>query len=324
MYNLKKYLIMRSKFFLAVMLIVLGCSFFACEEHSVQSVEESIYSSLNADLDSFTTDFNKKNGVVVTKGKFWKKLWGHIKNTISADAKGALSGYKQKRDKKSALIGAVIGSAEYIIESLLETESVQKESYIIYDDAQKKVVEHKEEIKVKDFVKKEPITSSNIGKLHNMCLEEMKDDISGLRKRVVEEKPITRSSEQKAEENLALDLADIVAEKIGVAVSEEQRKEISDDIALVNKFIANGNKEEEQEFFREAGLENHYLILQKYIDNMANFRGDEINKEQLLKYTEGYLNIIKDARIPQQDIEVMSSAIMVAVNSSVYWDTKTE
>ncbi len=296
---------MKRKLISIGVILALGCSFFSCEQNTprVNKVEQEDYTSLNAELRTFTTSFNKENQVVQTKG-FWKHFW----KTIAADATGALSGLKYGTE--GAVIGAVAGSVGYIAGQLASVPN-ENTGYLIFDSETNNVLEHKVKAGDRDyFLQNNEIIAGNMGEFHNICLDNLYPQL------------YATYSLEGAVDTKTLTVVNLVAEAISAPISSEQKQKISEDVNKLNRFLKDGNRDALKEYFKNAGLGNQYNVLEGYIDNISNIHlgsNPADNKEKIIKYTKEYLVIIKSSSIPKEDADAICSAIMVAVNSSFYW-----
>ncbi len=307
---------MRNSVISVLVIFGIGMFVFSCEQRDsdeVTKIYESAYQSLDTNLGNYTTSFNKENNIVKTKG-FWK----HFFRIVGADALGALGGLKG--GAHGALIGAIVGSGQCAIKNYLlpKAQKDKSQDYIVYDDdrIRKKEVDEGE---IRDIIKEnKKVTANNMGEFHNMYLNEISAEIDSLRE--VSGRPSTKSS---GKNDITFALTSIVSDKVVPSMSLEMRTEIKETVDTTNKLLQSGNMEELEEFFAKKGLENHYKILQRYINNLASIEmKNNTQKEQLLAYTQGYLNIIKSSSIPKEDAENICGAIMVAINSNTYWERR--
>lgn len=313
-------------FFIFIFLFLNSCEH---RDKEIENAGDKSYIALNKDLVVYVDSFNNENKIPVqTRKGFWKWFW----KVVKADALGALGGLSG--GAKGAIIGAVVGSGKAILMSSQVIDNDRKYGVCYLDEDDKVSFDDMStELDISKLDLKGHVSSSRIGELHNICLSEISPQLDSLKSGHLKlmngdiQSLRTKGREEVvAQKNVTEYLTDVVSEKIEtmvrVKVSELEKIAIGQSIDKINECIVEDDYKKLQDFFNEKGLKEHYIVVEMYISNVERIGANVNDASTLLKYTEGYLDIIKKSTIPKKDIESICSSIMVAVNSTLYWDSK--
>lgn len=309
-------------------------AFYSCEKTTVNQIPdenthvETAYKTLNEKLAEYNATFNVQPDQ--TRARFWKGFW----KVIKADALGALGGLSG--GAKGVVIGCIVGSGKAAITELWPDEKTSEggnsntepttppeNGFYGYDEYGHALYYAVEETGALE----EAVDGSNLenminraGEIHNLFLNAIYLQLDSI---FASKLSNTRSGDIHTIDETML-ITNIVSDKfeeMGINISNSEKEDIALNVDEINCLLFQSDNNLLEEYFTQKGLKEEYNIVISYIDNLDSSIN---NRELLMQYTSGYLNIILDSTIPRERIDLIFSSIMVAANSSLYWNNFTK
>ncbi len=303
---------MRNNFFL-IMVVCACLASCSSEKDSFVSDQEQkgAFDELKVELAQYSAEYHKENGIMQTRAGFWKRLRGFL----FADASGALFG--SYFGGGGALFGAIFNSVvagsvfsamdnEYVGVQPMPIEPIEPMEPILNplnDVGTPEDPIEEEYVYIRPYV---TVTTDGAGYLHNMIISKIDENYPDVLKNI------------GSTDLIAGYIADEMESEYGYTISDSTKEMLIQKVDSVN----NVDIDWEYDYMvaRVNSLlpeyENELAVIEDFVENVEPMGGRVVNVQN---YLSGYLQIINNSNLTDEQKQTLRMCIEIAANSAVLW-----